>query len=99
MEQVKQPQISAHVSEGTRIKLDRLTRARGLRKAFVMEQALQYYFRALEELPAEAFLPPRLVLSNESFQRVVDMIENPAPPTRAMLELMNGDANPPAAKK
>lgn len=99
MEQIKQPQISAHVSEGTRIKLDQLTRARGLRKAFVMEQALQYYFRALEELPEDAFLPPRLVLSVPSFQQVVDMIENPARPTRAMLELMNADSNPRPAEK
>ena len=99
MEQLKQPQISAHVSEGTRIQLDRLTRARGLRKGFVMEQALQYYFRALEELPEEAFLPPRLVLSNESFQTVVEMIESPAPPTSAMLELMDANSNPRPAKK
>ena len=99
MEQIKQPQISAHVSEGTRIKLDQLTRARGLRKAFVMEQALQYYFRALEELPEEAFLPARLVLSNAAFKKVTDLIETPAPPTRAMLELMNANSNPSIAKE
>ena len=98
MEQIKQPQISAHVSEGTRIKLDQLTRTRGLRKAFVMEQALQYYFRALEELPEDAFLPPRLVLSNPSFNKVIDLLENPAPPTRAILELMNTNSNPPIVK-
>ncbi len=101
MEQTKQksPQISAHVSEGTKTKLDRLTRARGLRKTFVLEQALQYYFRDLEELPEDAFLPPRLVLSNESFQDVVDMIEHPPPPTAAMLELMNDDPNSPSSEK
>ena len=54
----KLPQISAHVTEATRWKLDRLSKARGMRKAFVLEQALLYHFRALEELPEEAFLPP-----------------------------------------
>lgn len=92
MEQViPLPQISAHVSEGTKNKLDHLTRERGLRKAYVMEQALLYYFRALEELPGEALLPARLVLSTDAFQRVLNTIDNPPPPTPAMLELMNAD--------
>ncbi|MGB0385233.1 MAG: DUF1778 domain-containing protein [Ardenticatenaceae bacterium] len=94
-----QPQISAHVSLGIQQKFDRLTRARGLRKSFVLEQALQYYFRALEELPEEAFLPARLVLSEASFQQVMDIIENPPPPTEAMLELMNGHSDSPSAEE
>ena len=56
-----QTQISGYVSEGAKVKLDRLAKVRGLRKSFVLEQALLYYFRALEELPTEAFLPPPLV--------------------------------------
>lgn len=88
---IQQPQISAYVSVGTKKKLDELARARGLRKAFVLEQALQYYFRSLEELPEEAFLPPRLVLSQQSFEALVDLVENPPAPTGEMLELMHGD--------
>lgn len=93
MDQIRaeQYQISAPVSTGTKNKLDQLTRSRGLRKAFVMEQALQYYFRSLEELPEAAFLPPRIVLSTESFEEVQNLIENPPAPTQAMLELMNGN--------
>lgn len=90
---MKQPQISAHVSEETKFKLDKLSRARGLRKAFMMEQALHYYFRALEELPEEALLPPRIVVGPEGIDKVLDMIENPSEPTNAMLELMNGDSD------
>ena len=95
---VAQHQISASVSMGTKRKLDELSRARGLRKAYVMEQALQYYFRSLEELPEAAFLPPRLVLSPESFEEVLDLIENPPTPTQAMLELMNGNRDSTAAQ-
>lgn len=90
---IEQPRISAHVSVGTKKKLDQLVRARGLREAFVIEQALQYYFRSLEELPEDAFIPPRLVLTPESFERIMDTIENPPAPTQAMLELMNGIAD------
>ena len=85
----KLPQISAHVSEGTKWKLDLVSKMRGMRKAFVLEQALLYHFRALEELPEEAFLPPRLVLSQESFEKVVELVENPPSPTKAMQELMD----------
>jgi uncharacterized protein (DUF1778 family) len=95
----KQPNISAYVSLGTKNKLDRLTSAKGLRKAFVVEQALHYYFRALEELPEEAFLPSRLVLSEASFQKVMDIIDNPPPPTKAMLELMNGHSDSPSSQE
>lgn len=93
-----QSQISAYISAGTKSKLDRLSRARGLRKAFVLEQALQYYFRSLEELPEEVFLPPRLVVSQETFEQVLDMVENPSGPTQAMLELMHDDPDSPSSK-
>lgn len=89
----KQPQISAHVSAGTKLKLDQISQSRGLRKAFVLEQALLYHFRALEELPEEAFTPPRIVLSQNSLKKIVNMVDNPASPTKDMQELMNGVSN------
>jgi len=58
-----------------------------------------YYFRVLQELPEEAFLPAQLVLSEGSFQKVVNMIENPPPATKAMLELMNDDSDSPSSKE
>ncbi|MBW2366408.1 MAG: hypothetical protein JRH15_00840 [Deltaproteobacteria bacterium] len=95
----KQPQISAHVSEGTKSKLDRPSQARGMRKAFVLEQALLYHFRALEELPEEAFLPQRLVLSQNSFNKLAEFVDNPPYPTGAMQELMDGVSDKTVAKK
>jgi len=56
----------------------------------LLEQALLYRFRDLEELPEEAFLPPRMVVSEESFEKVVEWVENPPSPTIAMQELMGG---------
>jgi uncharacterized protein (DUF1778 family) len=101
MKQTRQklPQISAHVSEETRWKLDRLSKARGMRKAFVLEQALLYHFRALEEFPEEAFLPPRLMLSPKSFNKLVELVDNPPYPTKAMQELMDGVSDKTAEKE
>jgi uncharacterized protein (DUF1778 family) len=95
----KLPQISAYVSEETKWKLDRLSKMRGMRKAFVLEQALLYHFRALEELPEEAFLPPRLVLSRNSFDTIVELVGNPPDPTKAMQELMDGISDKAAEKE
>ncbi len=39
----------------------------------------------------ELVVPPRIVLTPESFEAVVRMIENPAPPTAAMKALMAGE--------
>ena len=79
--------------------MDRLSKTRGIRKAFVLEQALLYHFRALEELPEEAFLPPRLVLSQDSFDKIVEYVDNPPSPTKAMQELMDGVSDKTAQKE
>ena len=54
---------------------------------------------SLEGLPEEAFLPPRLVVTPIVFQQIIDMIDNPAQPTEAMVELMHGNSNSPLAAK
>jgi uncharacterized protein (DUF1778 family) len=85
----KNPQISAHVSQGVKTKLDKLSKVRGLRKAFILEQALVYHFRAMEEMPEEAFLPARIILPQKSFGDITESLKNPPPATKKMQELMN----------
>jgi uncharacterized protein (DUF1778 family) len=83
-------QISATVSASTREKLDRFTESRGLKKNFVIEQALLYFMEARRDLPDEALIPTRIVLDDDSFDRIAQMIENPRPPTDALRKLMRG---------
>ena len=83
-------QISATVSASTREKLDRFTESRGLKKNFVIEQALLYFMEARRELPDEALIPTRIVLDDDSFDRVAQLIENPRPPTDTLRKLMRG---------
>lgn len=85
-----QSQISATVSAATKEKLDRFTESNGLKKNFVVEQALLYFMEARRELPDEALIPARLVLDDEEFDRIVDLVENPPAPTEALRELMRG---------
>lgn len=81
-------QISATVSAATKERLDRFTESHGLKKNYVVEQALLYFMEARRELPDEALVPTRIVLEDEAFARVVALLESPPAPTHALRELM-----------
>lgn len=85
-----QSQISATVSAATKEKLDRFTEGHGLKKNFVVEQALLFFMEARRDLPDEALIPARFVIEDHAFERVVAQIETPAEPTTALRELMRG---------
>ena len=86
-----QAQISATISAATKERLDRFSQSQGLKKNFVVEQALLFFIEARRELPDEAFVPTRIVLENESFERLVRTLEEEPPtPTQALRELMRG---------
>lgn len=84
---VKTVQISAVVSEGTKVRLERLAQASGLKKAWIIENALNHYLLALDELPADVIIPPRMVVDRETGERILERIEEPAGSTEAMREL------------
>ena len=85
-----QSQISATISSATREELDRFTESHGLKKNYVVEQALLFFMKARRELPDEALIPARIVLEDDAFDRIVAMVEQPPPPTEALRELMRG---------
>jgi uncharacterized protein (DUF1778 family) len=85
-----QSQISATISAATREKLDRFTESHGLKKNFVVEQALLFFIEARRELPDEALVPARIVLENADFDRVAAMIDQPAAPTEELRKLVRG---------
>lgn len=83
-----QSQISATISDTTKEQLDRFTASHGLKKNFVVEQALLYFMEARRELPDEALIPARMVVENAAFDRVAELVTKPAEPTPALRELM-----------
>ena len=83
-------QISAIISAATKEKLDRFTEELGLKKNYVVEQALLYFMESRRELPDEALIPTRIVLDDESFDGVIERLEAPPAPTPALRELMRG---------
>lgn len=83
-------QVSAIISAATKEKLDRFTEELGLKKNFVVEQALLFFMESRRELPDEALIPTRIVLDDAAFDRLVEHIEAAPAPTPALRELMRG---------
>ena len=83
-------QISAYISDTTKELVERYADTHGVKKGHLMEEALLHHLQALRELPADIIIPPRIVLSKESFRRVTERVERPRKPTKAMRGLMSG---------
>lgn len=81
-------QISAYVSSRTNERLDMFVRETGIKKARVIEDAINAHLDAIEALPADAIIPTRIVLSDESFDRLVERLESPPDPTPPLRKLM-----------
>ena len=83
-------QVSATISAATKEQLDRFTEQLGLKKNFVVEQALLFFMASRRELPDEAFVPTRLLLDDARFDALVARLEAPPSPTDRLVELMRG---------
>ena len=82
-------QVSAHISEETKSRLEKLVRRTGQTRGRVIEDALLQHLQALEELPAEAIVPARVVLSPQSAALVRQMIAQPPEPTEELKRLFD----------
>jgi len=67
--------ISARISKETKAELEAYVRQKGVKKAFLIEEALRRHLRALREIPEDLMIPGRLVLTSKSMERVADRIE------------------------
>ena len=83
-------QVSAPISRETRELLEQHARATGVKKGHLIEMALRYHLRALRELPADVFVPARLVLTRRSFEQLADRLRAPGQPTDELRDLMRG---------
>jgi hypothetical protein len=87
---VNHMQISADISQGTKLLLERYARAHGIKQQFLIENALLHHLQALEELPVSVIIPPRLVVSAASGRKIAALVGQRQKPTRALVELMRG---------
>jgi uncharacterized protein (DUF1778 family) len=84
-------QISAFVSATTKEQIDRYTRATGVKKSHLVEEAIQHHLVALRELPADIIVHPRLVLSARSGRELAERLQRKPKPTAKLRALMSRD--------
>ncbi len=83
-------QISAFISETTKLQVERYVEAHGVKKGRLVEEALLHHLQALRELPADIVIPPRLTVTGRSFAKVAALVAKPRKPTKALRALMAG---------
>jgi hypothetical protein len=87
----REVQISAVVSRTTKDMLDRHVRATGVKKGHLVEQAVWHHLVALEQLPADVVVHPKLVVTRKSGAAILEQMEA-GKPNPALRELMrDGD--------
>ena len=87
----KETQISALVSRSTKQLLEQHVRATGVKKGHLIEQALRVHLRALNELPIDVIVHPKLVVTRKSGAAILKQMAR-GKPTEALSDLMrDGD--------
>jgi len=88
---ISSTQVSAMISPETKERLERYARAHGLKKGFLIESAVLHHISALESLPSDVIVPPRLVVSRKSGAAILERIAANDGSTTAMTELFAED--------
>lgn len=83
----KETQISALVSRTTRDLLERHVRATGVKKGHLVEQALRHHLQALQELPQDVIVHPKLVVTRKSGAAILKQMKS-GKPTKSLRDLM-----------
>lgn len=87
----KETQISAQISISTRELMEKHVRRTGVKKGHLIEQALLHHLQALDELPAEFVIHPRVVVSRKTGEALLKQ-SRVSEPTPALRKLMrHGD--------
>lgn len=71
----RETQISALVSRTTSKLLEQHVRATGVKKGHLVEQALRHHLQALQELPADVVVHPKLVVTRKSGEAILRQIQ------------------------
>jgi len=82
-------QISAYISEETKNQVEAYVKNKGVKKAFLIEEALQHHLQVLREIPEDLIIPSRLVLTEEAMKQVAKQLAADNKPTEALKGIFN----------
>ena len=84
-------QISALVSRTTKELLERHVRATGVKKGHLVEQALRHHLQALQELPVDVVVHPKLIVTRKSGEAILRQMKTGEPTTALRYLMSDGD--------
>ncbi len=82
-------QVSAYISEETKAEVEAYVKRRGVKKAYLIEEALQHHLQALREIPEDLIIPSRLLLTDEALAEIAKHINQEEQPTKALKALFS----------
>ena len=80
-------QVSAYISEETKAEIEAYVNRRGVKKAYLIEEALLHHLQALREIPEDLVIQSRLVLTHEAMTEIAERIDGKGEPTEALQAL------------
>lgn len=80
-------QISAYISEETKTEMEAYAKRHGVKKGFLIEEALQHHLQALREIPEDLVIPAQLMLTVQAVEEVAERLAADEPPTEALRAL------------
>jgi Ribbon-helix-helix protein, copG family len=80
-------QVSAYISEETKAAIEAYVKRRGVKKAYLIEEALQHHLQALREIPEDLIIPSRLVLTGEAMAEITERVIQEEQPTESLKAL------------
>jgi len=82
-------QISAYISESTKEQVEAYVKRRGVKKGFLIEEALLHHLQVLKDIPEDVVIPARLVLTDKSMGQIAEILESDQKPTKALKDLLD----------
>ena len=84
-------QISAYISEDTKCLVEAYTKRTGIKKGFLIEDALLHHLLALKEIPQDIIIPGNITITEQSMNQLSDLLDKPPQPTSELQKLMQND--------
>ena len=66
-------QISAYIEDDIKEKMERYSLAHGLKKGYLIQNALDYYLNVLHEIPSSFIIPSQLSVTEENFKAIIEL--------------------------
>lgn len=74
---LRTPTFPPRSGKETKRWLDQCAHARGINRSDLVESALRHHLQELHDLPADVIIPPRLLVSRESGERILAGLRKP----------------------